>query len=40
MTIQQVELVEIYPCKIWAEKDIFGTVYIKMQHQGDDDIPS
>ena len=37
MTVRQGELVEIYPCKIWAEKDIFGTVHIKMQHQGDDE---
>ena len=34
MTIQTVELVEILPTKIWSEKDVFGTVHIKMQHRG------
>lgn len=34
MEIKTVELVEILPTKIWADKDMFGTVHIKMQHQG------
>lgn len=34
MEIKTVELVEILPTKIWAEKDMFGTVHIKMQHRG------
>lgn len=34
MEIKTVELVEILPTKIWSEKDMFGTVHIKMQHQG------
>ena len=29
-----IEVVKIYPTKIWAEKDFFGTVHIKMQHEG------
>lgn len=36
MTIQTVEIVEVLPTKIWAEKDMFGTVHIKAQHQGHD----
>lgn len=27
-------IVEILPTEIWFEKDMFGTVRIKMQHQG------
>ena len=38
MTIQQAEIVEILPTKIWAEKDFLGTVHIKMQHQGMDEF--
>ena len=34
MTIEKVEIVEILPTKIWSEKDVMGTVHIKMQHQG------
>lgn len=34
MSIGTVELVEILPTKIWAEKDMFGTVHIYMQHSG------
>jgi nucleoside-triphosphatase THEP1 len=34
MEINTVKLVEILPTKIWSEKDMFGTVHIKMQHQG------
>lgn len=33
MEIQTGTIVEILPTKIWAEKDIMGTVHIKMQHQ-------
>ena len=38
MKIETVELVEILPTKIWSEKDTFGTVHIKMQHQGMDEF--
>lgn len=38
MEIKTVELVEILPTKIWADKDMFGTVHIKMQHQGMDEF--
>jgi len=34
MEIQTGTIVEILPTKIWAEKDMTGTVHIKMQHQG------
>ena len=34
MEISNVELVKIVPKKIWAEKDMMGTVHIKMQHEG------
>ncbi len=33
MTIQTVTVEKIHPCKIWAEKDLMGTVHIKMQHE-------
>jgi hypothetical protein len=32
--MEKVEIVEILPTKIWWDKDMFGTVHIKMQHQG------
>ena len=38
MEIKTVELVEILPTKIWSEKDMMGTVHIKMQHQGMDEF--
>ena len=38
MEIKTVELVEILPTKVWADKDMFGTVHIKMQHQGMDEF--
>ena len=34
MNISEAEIVKIIPKKIWAEKDLFGTVHIKMQHEG------
>jgi len=34
--IPEVTIVEILPTKVWQEKDMFGTVHIKMQHQGMD----
>ena len=37
MDISTAHLVEILPTKIWAEKDLAGTVHIKMQHQGLDE---
>jgi hypothetical protein len=36
MTIQQAKIVSITPTKVWAEKDVMGTVHIKRQHEGDD----
>ena len=36
--VQTVEIVEVLPTKIWADKDTFGTVHIKMQHQGMDEF--
>lgn len=36
MSIEQATIVEILPTEIWYEKDMFGTVHIKMQHQGMD----
>ena len=36
--IKTVEIVEMYPAKVWHEKDIFGTVHIKMQHEGMDEF--
>jgi hypothetical protein len=36
--MNKVEIVEILPTKIWAEKDFLGTVHIKMQHQGMDEF--
>lgn len=34
MSIDQATVVEILPTEVWYEKDLFGTVHIKMQHQG------
>ena len=34
MSIEQGTLVEILPTEIWYEKDIMGTIHVKMQHQG------
>ena len=36
MKIEQATIVEILPTEVWYEKDFFGTVHIKMQHQGMD----
>ena len=38
MEIKTVELVEVLPTRVWSEKDFFGTVHIKMQHQGMDEF--
>ncbi len=35
MEINKVEIEKVFPTKIWADKDIMGTVHIKMQHEGD-----
>ncbi len=35
-SIPEVTIVEILPTKIWQEKDVWGTVHIKMQHHGMD----
>ena len=32
--IKMANIVEVYPTDIWYEKDMFGTVSIKMQHKG------
>jgi hypothetical protein len=29
------KVLKVYPTKVWAEKNFFGTVEIKMQHEGD-----
>lgn len=34
MNIEQATIVEILPTEVWYEKDFFGTVHIRMQHQG------
>ena len=34
MEINKAEIVKIFPTKIWADKDIMGTVHVKMQHEG------
>lgn len=34
MDIQKATIVEILPTEVWYEKDIMGTVHVKMQHQG------
>lgn len=34
MDIQKGTIVEILPTEVWYEKDMFGTVHVKMQHQG------
>ena len=36
MDLQTATVVEILPTEVWYEKDIMGTVHIKMQHQGMD----
>jgi hypothetical protein len=36
--VNEVEIVELLPTKIWWDKDMFGTVSIKMQHQGTDEF--
>lgn len=32
--INTVEIVEILPTEVWFEKDMWGTICIKIQHQG------
>ena len=32
--METVEVVKVLPVKIWSEKDMFGTVNIKVQHEG------
>lgn len=34
MKIQKAEIVKIYPTEVWFEKDILGTIHVKLQHQG------
>lgn len=33
-----VEIVKMVPKRIWSEKDMMGTVHIKMQHEGDQEF--
>lgn len=33
MDIKTAEIVHVYPTDVWFEKDMMGTVHIKMQHQ-------
>ena len=32
--VQVATIVKVYPTRVWSEKDIMGTVHIKMQHEG------
>lgn len=32
--VNAVEIVKVYPKRVWSEKDFMGTVHIKMQHEG------
>lgn len=32
--IDVVEVVKVFERRVWSEKDIMGTVHIKMQHEG------
>lgn len=34
MEIKQAEIVKILPTDVWYEKDMLGTVNLRMQHQG------
>ncbi len=34
MSINEATIVEYLPTEVWYEKDMFGTVHVKMQHQG------
>lgn len=36
--MEKVEIVKMIPKRVWAEKDMFGTVHIKMQHEGYDEF--
>ena len=31
--MKEVEIVKIYPTEFWYEKDMMGTISVKMQHQ-------
>ena len=33
-----IEIHKLFPCQIWAEKDIWGTVHIKVQHDGHEEF--
>ena len=39
MKIETAEIVHIYPTEVWYEKDIMGTVHLKMQHMAPDSQP-
>lgn len=32
--IETVTIVKVFPRRLWVEKDMMGTVHIKMQHEG------
>lgn len=34
MEIKTATIEHIFPTEVWYEKDILGTVHVKMQHQG------
>jgi hypothetical protein len=34
--VETVTIVKVFPRRTWAEKDMMGTVHIKMQHEGCD----
>ena len=36
--VDLVDVVKIFPRRVWAEKEIMGTVHIKMQHEGDEEF--
>lgn len=32
--IPTAKIVKVFPTRVWSEKDMMGTVHIKMQHEG------
>ena len=37
MEIKHATITEIFPTRVWSEKDFLGTMHIKIQHEGDKD---
>lgn len=33
--MNEVRIVKVFKRRVWSEKDFFGTVHIKVQHEGD-----